>query len=34
MEPLLDDLELVLLLGVHPGLSDQSFMRPTIDRLE
>ena len=32
--PLLDDLELVLLLAVHPGRSGQSFIPSTIDRLQ
>ena len=34
IEPLLDDLELVLLLAVHPGVSGQSFIPSTIDRLQ
>lgn len=34
IEPLLDDLDLLLLLAVHPGLSGQSFIPSTIDRLQ
>jgi ribulose-phosphate 3-epimerase len=33
IEPLLDDLELVLLLAVSPGVSGQSFSPATFDRL-
>jgi ribulose-phosphate 3-epimerase len=34
IEPMLDDLELVLLLAVDPGVSGQSFIPSTIDRLQ
>jgi ribulose-phosphate 3-epimerase len=34
IEPLLDDLELVLLLAVSPGVSGQSFSPATFHRLE
>ena len=32
VEPLLDDLELILLLGVNPGYGGQTFLRSTVAR--